>query len=436
MDHPLASSSDGPAARLPTPPLSVQDRQHIMSINSTMSSPELDAAKTTGTDFDEHSYSHVTDPIVRRRGYLARAVSSSGDGEHDPLLLKSKIQSEETLSNLKRRNTGKRHIGKFYSQQNEQIEALLKSLDKHVEDAQADEDSNRMSIKIAIYGSLIANCILAVLQLYAAISSLSLSFFGTMIDSVFDPAANLILHYCHRKAQRVDLKKFPSGGSRFETIGDIVYSVTMAAVSLVLVAFSIQDLAAKNDDREFHLAAVIAVSIAFVTKFCLFLYCYSIRGKSSQVRVLWEDHRNDLFINGLGIVTSSLGAKIAGWIDPAGALVISAILIYSWGSTSYRMFTYLAGIAAPPEFQRLVIYKVVHFSQDIQKIDSCVVYHSGPNYIVEVDIVMAGDTPLWKAHDLSQALQDKLEELPHVDRAFVHVDHEVDHRPEHTRKRD
>ena len=35
-------------------------------------------------------------------------------------------------------------------------------------------------------------------------------------------------------------------------------------------------------------------------KFLLFLYCHSLRSKSSQVEVLWEDHRNDLFINSFG----------------------------------------------------------------------------------------------------------------------------------------
>lgn len=35
-------------------------------------------------------------------------------------------------------------------------------------------------------------------------------------------------------------------------------------------------------------------------KFLLFLYCLGYRGASSQVRMLWEDHRNDLFINGFG----------------------------------------------------------------------------------------------------------------------------------------
>lgn len=48
---------------------------------------------------------------------------------------------------------------------------------------------------------------------------------------------------------------------------------------------------------------------------------------------------------------------------------------------------------------------------------------------MEVDIVMSADTPLWKAHDISQTLQDKIESLPGVERAFVHVDHETTHMP-------
>lgn len=48
---------------------------------------------------------------------------------------------------------------------------------------------------------------------------------------------------------------------------------------------------------------------------------------------------------------------------------------------------------------------------------------------MEIDVVMAANTPLWKAHDLSQQLQDKIEVLPNVDRAFVHVDHETTHAP-------
>ena len=67
---------------------------------------------------------------------------------------------------------------RFYDEQNEHIRALLKPLSKHAEEAQDAEDSSRLPVKIAVWASLAANCCLAVLQLYAAASSLSLSFFG------------------------------------------------------------------------------------------------------------------------------------------------------------------------------------------------------------------------------------------------------------------
>lgn len=46
-----------------------------------------------------------------------------------------------------------------------------------------------------------------------------------------------------------------------------------------------------------------------------------------------------------------------------------------------------------------------------------------------MDIVLDSTTPLWKAHDVGQDLQDKLEVLPNVERAFVHVDYETTHYP-------
>lgn len=85
-------------------------------------------------------------------------------------------------------------------------------------------------------------------------------------------------------------------------------------------------------------------------------------------------------------------------------------------------------------------------------------YTMGPELYVEVDVVMKPDTPLWQSHDaslssgraaitlvanannhyllqLSQKFQDDLETLPGVGRAFVHVDHEVSHSAEHSKRK-
>lgn len=48
---------------------------------------------------------------------------------------------------------------------------------------------------------------------------------------------------------------------------------------------------------------------------------------------------------------------------------------------------------------------------------------------MEIDIVMDGDTTLRTAHDVSERLQNRIEELPQVERAFVHVDYETNHVP-------
>jgi len=114
-----------------------------------------------------------------------------------------------------------------------------------------------------------------------------------------------------------------------------------------------------------------------------------------------------------------------------GGLVLSIGVMLAWATTIYSQFGLLAGRTAPHEFIQLLIYKALEFSNEIEKVDTVRAYHSGPGYFVEINIVMDANTPLWKAHDISQQLQDKVEVLPNVERAFVHVDHETTHHPEH-----
>lgn len=368
-------------------------------------------------------------------GYGGLGPMTPGTEDTDPLLLRSRLVEE---SEVRRRHSGKgknkrseRQIRDFYEAQNEHIERLLKPISAHADEDKQDRESSALKVKIAVYASIGANFALAALQLYAAVSSLSLSLFATAADSVFDPFANLVLNWLHRKSEKVDERKWPIGGSRFEPIGNITYAALMGMVSAILVVESIKELATGDGDKKLHIASLIAVGVAFVTKAVLAIYCFGLRKYSSQVEVLYQDHRNDLFINGFGIFTSAAGATIAGWIDPAGALIISLAIITSWTRTAFGEFKTLAGAAAPTDFLQLVTYNAALFSDEIQAIESVRAYSSGPRYIVEIDIVMHPETPLWKSHDLSQALQDNLESLPMVERAFIHVDHEVEHAFEH-----
>ncbi len=51
--------------------------------------------------------------------------------------------------------------------------------------------------------------------------------------------------------------------------------------------------------------------------------------------------------------------------------------------------------------------------------------------MAEVDLVLPGDMALRDAHDIGESLQNKIESLPEIERAFVHLDYDGNHMPEH-----
>ncbi|KAJ5693841.1 hypothetical protein N7536_004253 [Penicillium majusculum] len=387
--------------------------------------------------------------------------------ESDPFQLASKLKSEDEIRQMKANTSRKRdsttanksrkvgsivkdtaRLGKqafvtkklqgFYESQNENIERMLKPVEEHRRAARELSVDNRLKYRIAVYGSFAANIILSVIQVYGAVSSGSLSLFTTMADAVFDPMSNLTLLLCNKAVNRVDPRKFPAGKARIETAGNICFCFLMTAVSFIIIAFSIRELVSGSEEetQSFHLPSVIAVAVAFATKFALFLYCWALRNQVSQIRILWEDHRNDLFINGFGILTSVGGSKLRWWIDPMGAIILSVLVSALWLHSAYGEFQLLVGVTADTKMQQLITYIAMTHSPVITAIDTVRAYTSGPRLLVEVDVVMDAEASLRATHDVAEELQIKLESLPDVERAYVHVDYETTHKPEHSLKKE
>lgn len=298
--------------------------------------------------------------------------------ESDPFQLASKLKSEEEIRSIKantsrKRDTsskGPRVIAKgkqallshklqdFYETQNENIEMMLKPVEEHVRAARELNSENSLKYKIAVYASFAANVVLCVVQVYGAASSGSLSLFTTMADAIFDPMSNLTLLLCNKAVNRVDPRKFPAGKARIETAGNICFCFLMTAVSFIIIAFSIREIVEGSTSLKapFHLPSIIAVSVAFFTKLALFLYCFALRNQVSQIRILWEDHRNDLLINGIGVMTSIMGSKIRWWIDPMGAILLSILISCLWLHSAYGEFQLLVGVTADTKMQQLITY--------------------------------------------------------------------------------
>lgn len=80
------------------------------------------------------------------------------------------------------RKRGKK-LADFYETQNDHIAGMLKPLAAHTADGEQEAKDMAFKVKLAVNISFFANCCLAILQLYSAISSLSLALFATATDS-------------------------------------------------------------------------------------------------------------------------------------------------------------------------------------------------------------------------------------------------------------
>ncbi|KAK3020351.1 hypothetical protein RJ639_045335 [Escallonia herrerae] len=168
---------------------------------------------------------------------------------------------------------------------------------------------------------------------------------------------------------------------------------------------------------------------ATAVKLALWVYCRSSGNKI--VRAYAKDHYFDVVTNVIGLVAAVLGDRFYWWIDPAGAIILAIYTISNWSGTVLENAVSLVGQSAPPEVLQKLTYLVLRHPQ-IKRVDTVRAYTFGVLYFVEVDIELPEDLPLKEAHAIGESLQIKIEELPEVERAFVHLDFECDHKPEHS----
>jgi divalent metal cation (Fe/Co/Zn/Cd) transporter len=383
--RPFHSSRDqSPAVRSDSVPPPTSPEQHTgTKQGKSPRKGHSTSYEATTPDEDEH------DPVARhvageREQDVEAQPTRQYSPENDPLELSSKIKTPDQIDEMMKANTSKKRQEKaaeaksfalplyragkekwrsrklqgFYENQNENIERFLKPVDDHRREAKQLEGDTHMRYKIAVTGSFIANLLLAGLQLYAAISSKSLSLFTTMADALFDPLSNVTLILSNRATKRVDTKRYPSGKARIETAGNIFFCFLMCAVSLIIIVQAIEELVegSSTQTKPFFLTSIVAVAVAFCTKLALFFYCYALRNLYSQIRILWEDHRNDLIINGFGLLTSILGSFVRWWIDPMGAVLLSTLIIFLWMRTAVSEFKLLIGVSAETNMLQLITY--------------------------------------------------------------------------------
>ncbi|KAM3333585.1 hypothetical protein ACQJBY_028586 [Aegilops geniculata] len=329
-------------------------------------------------------------------------------------------------------------VAEYYQQQVEMLEGFNEMdalTDRGFLPGMSKEEREQVarSETLAIRLSNIANMVLFAAKVYASVRSGSLAIIASTLDSLLDLLSGFILWFTAFSMQTPNPYRYPIGKKRMQPLGILVFASVMATLGLQIILESTRSLL--SDGGEFSLTKEqekwvvdIMLSVTLV-KLALALYCRTFTNEI--VKAYAQDHIFDVITNIIGLVAALLANYFEGWIDPVGAIILAIYTIRTWSMTVLENVHSLVGQSASPEYLQKLTYLCWNHHKAVRHIDTVRAYTFGSHYFVEVDIVLPAGMPLQEAHDIGEALQEKLERLPEIERAFVHLDYEFTHRPEH-----
>ncbi|XP_025082760.1 metal tolerance protein 11-like isoform X2 [Pomacea canaliculata] len=284
------------------------------------------------------------------------------------------------------------------------------------------------------------NFMLMAAKLVASLLSGSMSMVSSLVDSVVDLLSGIIMWWASRAVRKRDPYSYPQGRTKLEPVSIIILSVIMAVASVQLIRESVELLVGLTSDSSdlprMEIPTFVIAGSTIGIKLTLYIVCRRIN--SPIVQALAVDHRNDVVSNSVAIVCGYLGSQefqdktgLHGFIyaDPVGAILIGLYIIFNWWKTGSEQIKVLTGHTARPDFLSKLTWVAMNHDKNIRHIDTVRAFHFGSNFLVELDIVLPEGMSLRMAHDIGESLQQKLENIPEVERAFVHLDYEYTHNP-------
>ncbi|WAR15332.1 MTP5-like protein [Mya arenaria] len=330
----------------------------------------------------------------------------------------------------------------FYKSQDDLInefEEIRLDVDDAMENA---ETIKKLRKKASIYAksTFFVNLVLLAIKVVAVVLSGSISLISSLVDSAVDLISGVVIWVTTRAVKNTDRYVYPQGRTKLEPMSIVILSVIMSVASLQIIKESFTKIVGLSDNSSdppiMDWTTIGIASATVVVKLILFILCRRVPHPTVQALAL--DHRNDVLSNFAAIVFGYIGSQemqgqvsLYGlvYLDPTGAIVISIYIIANWCITGWDQIKLLVGHTATGEFISKVTWICMDHHKKVQKVDTVKAFHFGNNFLVEADIVLPPEMTLREAHDIAEPLQQKLERLPEVERAFVHVDYEYTHHP-------
>ncbi len=289
-----------------------------------------------------------------------------------------------------------------------------------VRDYQPEPEKNTL-FRRALIITLGGNILLAASKGIAASLSGSAALFADAANSISDVAYSLLMVLGLWMAQRPPDLSHPQGHSRFEPLVGLMVTLSMAFAGYEAARNSITRLIEGGSTIELGLPVVVLLVAAGV-KAGMYIAIRNIGKKvnSPTLATTAADNLSDVLTSAaafLGII----GTTVWPLLDPIAGMLVAVWIFRAVFNAGRENLKFLTGAGASEELRKQIV-DVAESVPGVVRVHHTMTDYVGPKLMVDLHINVDGAMTLSEAHLISDEVIQRLQQLPDVDRAYVHIE--------------
>lgn len=276
----------------------------------------------------------------------------------------------------------------------------------------------------ALIITVTGNVVLAVSKGIVAYLSHSVALYADAANSVSDVIYSLLMVFGLLLAQRPPDLSHPQGHSRFEPLVGLMVTLSMTFAGYEAARTAIQRFIEGGLAVEPGWPTVVLIFSAAV-KLGMFWVIRRIAVElgSPTLATTAKDNLSDVLTSTAAFV-GALGSKlIHPLMDPIGGILVALWIFRAAFSAARENLNFLTGAGASEELRHQLV-EIAEAVPGVQRVHHTMTEYVGPRLVVDLHINVNGEMSLNEAHAIADEIIARLEKLPEVDRAYVHIEPE------------
>ena len=278
-------------------------------------------------------------------------------------------------------------------------------------------------LRLATYASVSTASFLVVLKIGAWLATDSVSLLSSLIDSLLDLAASLVMLVAIRHALTPADREHRFGHGKAEPLAALGQSAFIAGSALFLLFEAVQRLLNPQPVQQPTVGiAVMAVSI--VATFLLTRFQARVAKRSGSLAIQADrlHYLTDLLVN-LAVIVAILIAQYLDWplADPVFALAIVAYILVTAFRIAREAFDMLMDRELPEE-QRQRIKDLVAAEPEVLGMHDLRTRQAGPQVFIQLHLDLDARQSLARTHAVADRLERRLAEAFAGAEVIIHQD--------------